>query len=39
MNVEEFKAKIEKKNCVLVLIKDFWTWTIVAPKVVNFENY
>ncbi len=24
---------------VLVLIKDLWTWTIVASKVINFMNY
>jgi hypothetical protein len=40
MSVEDFKTKIEKKLfSVLVLIKDLWTWTMVASKVVNFVNY
>jgi hypothetical protein len=40
MNVEEVKIKIQTKLFwVLVLIKDLWTWTTVASKVVNFVNY
>jgi hypothetical protein len=40
MNVDKSKKKIQKKLFwVLVLIKDLWTWTIVASKVVSFLNY
>jgi hypothetical protein len=40
MNVEEFKTKIQIVFFwVLVLVKDLWTWTIVALKEVNFANY
>jgi hypothetical protein len=40
MNVEKFKIKFKKKIFwVLVLIKDLWTWTIVASKVVDFVIY
>ncbi len=37
MSVEEFTIKIQKfLFWFLVLVKDIWTWTIVASKVVNF---
>jgi hypothetical protein len=40
VSIEEFKIKIQKKLFwVLVLIKDLWTWTKVASKVINFVNY
>jgi hypothetical protein len=40
MSVEEFKIKIDKKIfLILVLIKDLWTWTTFASKVVNFVDY
>jgi hypothetical protein len=30
------KWNLKKKNWVLVLIKDLWTWTTITSKVVNF---
>jgi hypothetical protein len=39
MSIEEFILKFNLiKNWFLVLVKDFWTWTIIAWYVVNFAK-